>query len=55
MATRGVPQVVVLGARLFHIFTNSLNDRTERKTVDNVMLGGVGNTLEGRTAIPMDS
>lgn len=55
MATRGVPQVVVLGARLFHIFINSLNDRTERQTVDNVMLGGIVNILEGRTAIQMDS
>lgn len=53
MATRGVPQVVVPGARLFHIFINSLNDRTER--LDNVMLGGIVNILEGRTAIQMDS
>lgn len=53
--TRGVPQVVVLGARLFHSFINSLNDRTEGKTVDNGMLGGVVNILEGRTAIQMDS
>lgn len=55
MATRGVPQVVVPGARLFHIFINSLNDRTERQTVDNVMPGGIVNILEGRTAIQMDS
>lgn len=47
--------MVVLGARLFHIFINSLKDWTERKTVDHVMLGELVNTLKGRTAIQMDS
>lgn len=37
------------------IFINSLKDRTERQTVGNVILGGVVNTLKGRTAIQMDS
>lgn len=58
MVTSGVPQVVILGAILFNIFVNNLNDKTEsilRKTVDNMMLGGVVNILEGRTAVQLDS
>lgn len=58
MVASGVPQVVILGATLFNIFINNLNDRIEsilRKAVDNMMLGAVVNILDGRTAIQMDS
>lgn len=58
MVISGVPQVVILGAILFNIFINNLDDRIEsilRKNVDNMTLGRVVNILEGRTAIQMDS
>ncbi|PKU46417.1 rna-directed dna polymerase from mobile element jockey- hypothetical protein [Limosa lapponica baueri] len=57
MLTSGIPQGLVLGLALFHIFVGEVDSGIEctlSKFADNTKMCGVVNTLKGRDAIQRD-